>query len=78
MITQQIQTFKLGVDEYPSWFKTLDQSKIRFDVREDGTLVKVEFFLTENTQTAHLGDTIGITQNGIVIVIPKKAAKKYM
>ena len=78
MITQQIQTFKLGADEYPSWFKTLDQSKIRFDVREDGTLVKVEFFLTENIQTAHLGDTIGITQNGVVIVIPKKAAKKYM
>lgn len=77
IMTQNIQTFKLGVDPYPQWFHGLDQSRIKFDVKEDGTLEKVEFFLTKNTQTAHIGDTIGFTGDSI-IVIPAEAAKKYM
>lgn len=76
-ITQNIQTFKLGVDPYPQWFYGLDQDRIRFDVKEDGTVEKVEFFLTKNTQTAHIGDTIGYTGSS-VIVIPAAAAKQYM
>lgn len=77
IMTQNIQTFKLGVDPYPQWFHGLDQNRIKFDVKEDGTLEKVEFFLTKNTQTAHIGDTIGFTGSSI-IVIPAEAAKKYM
>lgn len=77
MITQNIQTFKLGVDPYPQWFYGLDQTKIKFDVKEDGTVEKVEFFLTKNTQTAHIGDTIGLAGSS-VIVIPAEAAKQYM
>lgn len=77
MITQQIQTFKLGVDKYPNWFYTLDKDRVKFNLNEDGSLRNVEFSLGKNIETAYLGDIIGFTGTG-VIVIPQDAAKKYM
>lgn len=77
MIPGFIEKFRLGVDPYPQWFYGLDSSKIQFDLKEDGTLEKVTFSLTKNTQVAHVGDTIGYTGQQ-VIVIPSAAAKEYM
>lgn len=77
IMTQNIQTFKLGVDPYPRWFYGLEQDRITFNLNDDGSLKSVTFALGKNTQTAVLGDVIGYTGSS-VIVIPSAAANKYM
>ena len=77
MITQNIQRFVLGED-YPSWFKGLDQSKISYSLNTDGTLQSVSIAQAKGTITASVGDSIGILGDGTIIIIPKDAVNKYM
>ena len=79
MITQNIKKFKLGVDPYPDWFKGYDQSKLNYNTAADGTLISVDILIGRGKKnTAYVGDTIGLLTDGVLIVIPKSVADKYM
>ena len=79
MITQNMKKFKLGVDPYPIWFQEFDQTKLNYNLAEDGSLISVDILTGKGKKnTAYVGVTIGLLAVGVLVVIPKAAADKYM
>lgn len=68
--------FQLGIDPYPEWFYGLDQSKIKFILRDDGSLKELQISSGTKVTTAKVGSIIGLIGDQITILPP--AAKQYM
>lgn len=76
MVTYNLNSFVLGTDEPPGWFVELGD-RIQYVLTDDGQVQKIVVTNSSGPVTAIPGDTIAELR-GDVIVIPKKAANKYM
>lgn len=74
MITQNVDSFILGVDRYPEWFKNFN---VTYTTAESGLLVSVSIETRQGTVKANRGDVIMMLQ-GVLYAIPQEAAKRFM
>lgn len=78
MAANLTEGFILGKDRYPDWFVLLDRNKrILYEYDSKGELKGVTIKHSVKYMTAKVGDTI-LNMSGNIIVVPKKAADKYM
>ena len=74
----EVQTFVLGVDNYPAWFRKLDEEKkVTYVFREDGSLLQLIIKNPNKYVTAKPGETLIKLQDDILVVTPE-TAEKYM
>ena len=77
MITQNINSFALGKDTYPDWFKTLSEAgRVLYDTSADGSILKVSISNSTGIVTAFPNDIIA--QKGSDVFIIPKAAQHFM
>ncbi len=77
MIRQNIDSFVLGIDPYPSWFKVSFADKVSYQTKDNGELLSITIQSPSGTTTASVGDTLMNVQ-GVLTVVPRAAAERYM
>lgn len=75
MIARNANSFIFGVDAYPEWFKNIDA---KYETDAAGELVAVSIMTPKGMVRAKVGETILSLPGGLMAVIPKDAAERYM
>lgn len=78
MSATMVESFVLGKDPYPAWFKSIsEEHKVHYIIDDTGKVLRVIINNPKETVTAQAGDTLVYFQ-GSIVVVPKDAAEKYM